>query len=124
MKLRNKILQLILAAALFTSCATIFKGDKQAVSFKSEPSNATVIINGQERGATPLTLKLTTKETYRVRFVKDGVSSPEYLIDHSISGGYVVLDVLGGVIPVLVDAVTGAWFNLDTNELNGNIASK
>ncbi|ETA27261.1 hypothetical protein SJDPG2_04310 [Porphyromonas gingivalis SJD2] len=31
---------------------------------------------------------------------------------------WVVLDVLGGLIPVAIDAITGNWYGLDQNKLN------
>ncbi|GAA5522894.1 hypothetical protein Asal01_02862 [Fodinibius salicampi] len=31
------------------------------------------------------------------------------------------LDVLGGLVPVVVDAATGAWYNLDQESINATL---
>ena len=43
-----------------------------SLEIKSEPDGATVVINGQEKGTTPLTLKDINTGTYRITLKKDG----------------------------------------------------
>jgi hypothetical protein len=77
------------------------------------------LIDGFPRGTTPLTLKLESKKTYQIQFTKDGYESTTYTITNHVGGGWVVLDVfLTGLIGVVVDAATGAWYELDQDAIN------
>jgi len=35
-----------------------------------------------------------------------------------VGAGWVILDILGGLIPVIVDAATGDWHYLDQTNVN------
>ena len=65
-------LLLLLSALLLSSCAGIIKGTSQTVSFTSEPSKASVLIDGQNRGRTPLTVKLSKNKYSSIMIKKDG----------------------------------------------------
>ena len=39
-------------------------------------------------------------------------------IQNKIGWGWVVLDVITGVVPVLIDALTGAWYDFDQRYVN------
>jgi len=34
-------------------------------------------------------------------------------INHSVGAGWIILDVLGGFVPLIIDAATGSWNQLD-----------
>ncbi len=108
----------VLIILLFNGCATIFHGTSDKVSFSSEPFGCKVYVNGQLMGDTPLELKLESKKSYSIEFKKDGYESKTVQITNSIAGGYVVLDILFGFVPVIVDAATGAWYTLDQDHVN------
>jgi hypothetical protein len=115
----KKVLVVCLVFSLFfMSCATVFKGTNKRVGFTSNPSQADVYINGKYYGKTPVELKLSVKEEYSIEFRKDGYASRVYQISNRVGAGWVVLDVLMGLIPVIVDAVTGAWYHLDQSAVN------
>ncbi len=100
------------------ACATLFKGTREEVTFNSRPQGAKVILDGVDVGETPLTLKLESKRTYHITFrFQNGVEKSFQLTKHT-QGGWIVLDVLAGLVPVIVDAATGAWYKLDTTNVN------
>ena len=99
-------------------CAAIFKGSKQKVELSSEPGDVQVYINGVLRGTTPLTLKLKSKETHHIEFKKDGYQTHILVIDNHVGVGWIILDVIGGLLPVVVDAATGSWYMLDEKYYN------
>lgn len=101
-----------------SGCAAVFKGASEDVKVESSPSGAEVVVNGSPKGTTPMTLSLESKETYDFTFKKKGYEERHVSIGHSIGAGWVVLDVLLGIIPVVVDAVTGAWYKLDRNSIS------
>lgn len=111
----HMICLLVIVSILSTGCATLFKGTQDEVVFTSNPTSATVYINGTARGETPLHLKLISKETYTIEFRKDGYQSQTVMITNRVGTKWVVLDVLGGIVPVIVDVATGSWYQLDPN---------
>ena len=40
------------------------------------------------------------------------------MLTNRIGAGWVVLDILGGVVPVIIDAATGAWYAFDQNHVS------
>ena len=69
-------------------------------------------------GDTPVRLKLVSKHTYSIEFRKEGYKTKTVNITNKVGVGWVILDVLGGLIPVIIDAATGAWYELDQKNVN------
>lgn len=40
------------------------------------------------------------------------------IVSNHIGTGWVILDVICGLIPIIVDGITGAWYYLDTDNIN------
>lgn len=108
---------LVLLVFLFISCATIFKGSQEYVDFQSDPSGAKVYINGNYKGTTPVELHLESNKYYHIEFKKEGYATKTYTLTNHLGAGWVILDVICGLVPVVVDAVTGAWYKLDENNV-------
>jgi hypothetical protein len=102
-----------LMCVIMAGCATLFNEKDPAVSFQSNPSEAKIYVNGNYMGETPVALELKTDKSYTIEFRKEGYESKTYFLNNKIGVGWVVLDVLGGFIPIIVDAVTGAWYEFD-----------
>jgi hypothetical protein len=91
-------------------CATIIRGKQSRVSIESLPSGATVVVDGQPLGKTPVEVTMTRDEVHHVKFTLNGHEDLLIQTDGAISGGYVTVDILFGAVWLLVDAVTGAWY--------------
>jgi hypothetical protein len=102
---------------MFNGCATLFGGSTDRIDISSLPSGANVHVNGQYIGTTPLQLKLRSKDTYSIDFHKEGYENKIVLVDNSVAAGWIILDILGGVWPVFVDAATGDWYSLDQDRV-------
>ncbi len=98
-------------------CATLFKQKSRTVAFDSDPQGAEIYINGNRMGKTPMPMNLSNLKAVTVTFKKEGYDDKTYIINTKVGGGWVVLDCLGGFIPVIIDAVTENWYNLDTDEV-------
>ena len=109
---------LILFPFLLVGCATIFKGSTDSCNFTSEPGGAKVYVDGILLGTTPVELELKSDATYSIEFRKEGYQSRTVILNSSVGGGWVVLDVLGGLIPIIIDAATGNWYELDKDHIN------
>lgn len=53
-----------------TSCGTIVHGSNQALGISSNPTGATVSINGEYEGVTPLSVDLKRSNKYHVTIEK------------------------------------------------------
>jgi len=103
---------------LLSGCATLFKGTSEEVRFGSEPQKAEVWVNGAKMGETPISLKLESKKTYQIEFRKEGYKPVQRNITNRVGAGWIILDVLAGLIPIIVDAATGAWYSLDQKNVD------
>lgn len=120
--MRIKVISIILVwVFLFPSCATLFKGNSSKLDLNSNPQGSQVFVNGNLMGETPVRLKLESKQTYSIEFKKEGYKTKIVNIQNHVGAGWIVLDVLAGLVPVIVDAATGAWYDLDQKNVNAQL---
>jgi hypothetical protein len=101
-----------------SGCATLFKGNTERVDMQASPVQADVYIDGILMGKTPLQLKLASKKEYAIEFRAEGYQPRVYHISNRVGAGWIVLDVILGLVPVIIDAATGAWCKLDQNNID------
>lgn len=124
MRILSKILLIVLVCSFF-SCAAIFKGNIRAVPINSDPNGADIYVNGQFMGKTPLNIKLQNNQSsYTVEFKKQGYETQVYNINRQIGAGWIILDILSGFVPIIIDAVTGAWYELEPDSINATLQNK
>src|SRR3974390_2368229 len=93
----------LLALISFSSCATILSKSDSPGSIRSQPASAEIIIDGQRKGTTPMEVRLETKKSHSLEFRKSGYESRTILINSSTGAGWVILDFVLGIMPVVVD---------------------
>ena len=81
-------------------------------------------VNGFRMGETPLELALKPDKSYSIEFRKEGYQSVTRVVNTKVGAGWVILDVLGGLIPVVIDAATGNWNHLDQDAVNAALIKK
>jgi len=105
-------LQIIAASLLLllTSCASILTGSSRAVLFESNPSGATVMVNGMEQGATPTTIKVEAED--RVDFRLDNYRERVVVMDSDFN----LVAIINGfsIIGWGIDALTGSLKRVNT----------
>jgi hypothetical protein len=69
-------------------CASIVSGSAQEMTFESEPEGATVMLDGNVLGKTPLTTTVKKKSRRVVSFVKDGYQSQTMQLTTSLDGWF------------------------------------
>lgn len=106
---------LLLATMLTTvGCGAILNGTRQTVTATSAPDAARVVANPSGLAfTTPASLNLERKNSYVLTFSKEGYSDAQFQVNRSLQAGILILDILlTGLIGVVVDAATGAWYKL------------
>ena len=116
-------LLVVLCAFSLTSCGALFKGTTQTISVKSFQEGSTIEVDGQTY-VSPALIELPRNQNYIVTISKEGYETEKIKINRTVSGGIVVLDILAGLVPVIIDAAMGTWYNLSPEEINVNLKSK
>jgi len=111
-------LSILILTLGISGCATVLKGPKSDLSLSSEPSQARVYVNGSFMGETPLKLQLVSKNSYRISFEKKGYETQTVEIGSAVGTGWIVLGVVTGVVPAIIDGATGAWYELKEENVN------
>lgn len=103
----------LVLAILLSGCASIVHGPTQTVRVSSEPAGATVYLNGEEQGATPLELDLDRDARYVLR-LEHPSHTPQ---SRTLRRGADVWAIAGlvlwgpfGPVSIGVDWVTGALY--------------
>ena len=104
-----------------SSCATLFGKKLYPLSVNSTPESAEVYVNGERMGMTPLKLELKADKSYSIEFRKEGYKPVTRIVSSKVGTKWIILDILGGLVPVIVDAATGNWKELDQEIINGNL---
>lgn len=114
LKMKKALFIVLIASGLLflTSCATIFSGSSDEVTILSSPDDADVYINGMRYGSTPMIVSLAKGNTYYVELRKEGYDSRKVIITSEVGIGWVVLDVIAGLVPLVIDIATDAWSEL------------
>lgn len=110
----------ILSLLSLTGCATLFAGTPR-VAMNSNPTAARVYIDGELVGTTPLTMQLDPKKVESITFRADGYEDLTVPMSRKVGAGWVVLDILGGLLPVIVDAATGKWTSFDNDNVTATL---
>lgn len=104
---------LLIGAFSLTSCATIFTGTSDAITFNSTPEGAKVFEAGIEKCTTPCTYKVNrslSQKTVEVR--KDGYDNKVVGLDSKFNA--VSILNLFGILGWGIDAATGSLKKYDT----------
>lgn len=112
------------AMVLFQSCATIIHGTNQDVSISSNPSSAVVTIDNQEFGKTPLTAKLSRKDSHTVKIELDGYMPYETKLTRKVDAWIAGNIVFGGLIGLGVDAISGGMYKLTPNQIQAEMRNQ
>ena len=104
----------ILLLVALCACGTVMHGARQDLEVQSSPAGATVQTSPSTGTfTTPTTLSLERKKDYVLTFTAPGYAPAQFNVHNSIGTGTVIADVLlTGLVGVVVDGLTGAWYGL------------
>jgi hypothetical protein len=105
-------------ACLTTGCATVLSSKSHDFDFASTPAGAQVFVDGEPVGTTPLTVNLSNTKPHTVVFKKQGYADVGCQLNRGTGAGWVIADVVFGVVPLVIDAATNDWSHTKTHECN------
>ncbi|HZL34777.1 MAG TPA: PEGA domain-containing protein [Tepidisphaeraceae bacterium] len=93
-----------------TGCATLVTGGghTQTVQFKSEPAGATIYVDNNRIGVTPVAAPLIRSKDHTVRVELAGYPTQTRLIKTGFNGAILGNILIGGVPGLLVDLISGS----------------
>lgn len=110
-----------LAPAVLWACATIIHGSSQEVSISSQPTGATVTVDGQPAGVTPVVSSMKRKDKHQIRVTMDGYQPFELATTRGTSGWVWGNIIFGGLIGLAVDAMTGGLYNVKPDQVSAQL---
>ena len=114
--MRAYLVGILFAAACLSvvSCAAIFHGTTDTINVTSEPPGRTVAIDGVPRGTAPLNIEVQCDSEHVVT-----VDGAPLVLQRDFRAGMLVLDILfTGLIGIIVDAATGAYWGCEPTEVH------
>lgn len=117
------ILFLAMIALFMTSCATVFTGTRDRISFNSTPSGATIYIDGIEQCKTPCTMnvKRSINDT-DVEFKLDGYETRLFTLSKELN--LVSIINLGNLFGWCIDALSGSVMKYDRKSYDITLDNK
>jgi hypothetical protein len=107
-----RIILILALTALCGGCATVTRGTTDNVGFDSQPSQAEVRTSNGLGCVTPCSLTVKKNEEFIATFTKPGYKSQQVEVKTQLAGagvaGVAGNVLVGGIIGIGVDAVTGA----------------
>ncbi len=99
------LLLTFMSVLLSTDCATLTRKSEQRIPVTSFPAGASVIVNGIERGVTPLSIGFGRRLRYVIRMESPGYNPFEIRLRSKISGETILVSFLLGFLPGIVPAL-------------------
>lgn len=113
----KKISIFLVAALSMQSCATLFTGTTDQITFNSQPEGAKVLHKGIDKCTTPCVLEMPRSMSAETMEMKlDGYQPKLFTLNKEFNAVTLLNIVLGGVIGLGVDAATGAMMQYTDNE--------
>ena len=105
---------LLALSSVVSGCATIVHlGGNEELNVSSEPAGAKVVIDGTERGLTPLATKVERKKDHAVVLTKEGFEENQSRVESHLSWWVAGNVILGGLVGILVDVLSGGGYTIE-----------
>ena len=104
-----------------SGCATLMKGSHQPIGITSNPGGASVKVDGIDKGETPMAIKMKRSKAHTVQLDKAGYETFEAAISTRNSRWIWGNILIGGLIGLVVDLITGASNNLEPDNIHAEL---
>lgn len=126
MKMNKSISTILLGInilTLLTGCATIMHGTNQSVGIASNPTNASVWVDRNFAGQTPIIVDMSRKDNHIVTIALEGYQPYEAVFSRQMSGWVFGNVIFGGLIGLAVDAISGGLYMLTPDQVQAEMRS-
>lgn len=124
----NKILSYGFVAVVsisMTSCATIFTGTKDPITFNSTPEGAKIFHHGIEKCTTPCTAEITRSlGKQMIEIKKEGCENKELKLEKDFNPVTLLNILLGGVKGIGIDLGRGSFVKYNPKTYSIELAPK
>jgi hypothetical protein len=118
----------LLIIMISTGCATIMNPKMKEVAFNSKPKGMTVLINDEFCGKTPLSVELSKKLSYDIKYKYNDSIVFKDSLKSKANFNYILMDLLFPTniflftipLPFLVDGISGSFLELNKSYLYYN----
>ena len=104
-----RALALSVAMLALTGCAAVPGSKQKDFDLQSTPPGADVFLDGNRLGSTPVKVKLSNQAQHTFVFKKEGYKDATCTLAKGTGAGWVIFDVLTGLVPIVIDAATNSW---------------
>lgn len=115
------LLLIIGVISILSSCATILDGRKNTIRVHAgSPIAAKVYLDGEFIGETPFKIRIEKRKIQEgslIEIKKEGYETLAYDVIRFPHVGYVMLDILTGFIPLIVDVADGNIYRPNTRNI-------
>ena len=112
----------LMAVFLLSGCASMISTGDQEIAIRSEPAGAEVWVDGLRRGVTPMMLELDRQSDDRkLSLQKSGYEAYETVLESGFNGVVLGNILLGGIIGLAVDGMTGAVWRYDVDSIDAEL---
>ena len=111
----------LLAGTMLVGCATIMNQTTQSIGFSSTPTGASVTIDGTPRGTTPVIARLARRKPHVVKIELAGYQPFETTLTRRFSGWVFGNILLGGLIGLAIDMVSGGMYKLTPDQVRAEL---
>src|SRR4051794_23921811 len=96
------------ASVMGIGCATLTKGTHRTVEIQSRPPDAEVAVDGVAHGRTPARVDVEAGQPHTIVVSAPNHEPQTVRTERTLSGGFVFIDIVLGIVPAIIDASTGA----------------
>jgi PEGA domain-containing protein len=117
-----RVAMLVAVALAASGCATLFASKTTTVRIESDPPQADIMIDGNAVGQTPASLEVATSKSHAITIQKAGYHPAGCTLQATVGAGWVVLDIIAGLLPAVIDLVTSDWSSLERESCSVHLA--
>jgi hypothetical protein len=99
-------------------------GTQQDVGFGSVPTSAKITVDNERTATTPAIIRLSRKDNHIVRIELDGYMPYEATLTRGVSGWVWGNIVIGGLVGLAVDAISGGLYKLTPEQMTATLGKQ
>jgi hypothetical protein len=114
-----RTLLLIGAVLGMSGCAAVLGSHQKDFALHSTPPGADVYLDGNRLGTTPVRVKLDNHRTHTFVYKRAGFKDGSCTLAKGTGAGWVIFDILTGLVPIIIDAATNSWSQTQGSSCTG-----